>query len=74
MSVNHTLFNADTLTWQFDYIANFWNQYFGWFLHDIFHYTYDYAINSMVLEWSVWLVVLMLFLSFVVGFIFISRK
>lgn len=65
--------NAE-LTWNFEHIYNVGVLWFYDFIQYLYEVVYDHAINSMVLNWSVGLFFFMLFLSFIVGFIFISRK
>lgn len=62
------------LTWNFSKISVVWTQWFYDFIQYLYEVVYDHAINSMVLNWSVALFFFMLFLSFIVGFIFITRK
>lgn len=55
-------------------IYNLWDQYFWWFLENIKYYTFDKAMTIQVQDWIFMVITLIIFLSFVVGFIFVSRK
>lgn len=55
-------------------IANFWDQYLRWFLENLQSFVYFDAINQQVINWSFGVFMLFMFLSFVVGFIFITKK
>lgn len=59
---------------KYDAIYNVWNQYFWWFLENIKYYTFDKAMTIQVQDWIFMVITLILFLSFIVGFIFVSRK
>lgn len=65
---------AANLTWNFYHIEHVWYIGFQDFLQYLYEVVYDHAINSVVLNWSVALLFFMLFLSFIVGFIFMTRK
>ena len=55
-------------------IFNTWQKSFFGFVENLFHYVYNVAIDEWVLNYAVVLFFLMLFLSFVVGFIFFVRR
>lgn len=55
-------------------LFNFGQDYFYRFLDAIEHLVYHVSINNNVITAGVWLIFLMLLLSFAIGFIFFVKK
>lgn len=58
----------------FDAIDNFWVKYLRNRMKNMAYYVYDKAFTIEVQDWAIAVIFIMLFLSFIVGFIFFAKR